>query len=183
MSLVDAGLQHEIEQFLYREAELLDERRFGEWYALFAEDVRYWMPIQANRLRRDRDADVGPGDGEDIALLDDDKTTLGWRVRQLSSATHWAEDPPSRTRHLITNVRIARRDHTDAYGAAGYAPDEYDVRSNFMVYRNRLADEVDLWVGERRDVLRRTAEGFSVASRTVMLDQSVVLSKNLSVLF
>ena len=168
---VDVELQRDVEQFLYHEAELLDEHRYSEWFTLFSDDVRYWMPTQANRLRRDRGSEAS-ADGE-VALFDADKTTLGWRVRQLESATHWAEDPPSRTRHLITNVRIRPAD------VAG----EYAVRSNMMVYRNRLADEVDIWAGERRDLLRQVDDGWLVAQRTITLDQNVVLSKNLSVLF
>jgi 3-phenylpropionate/cinnamic acid dioxygenase small subunit len=169
---VDVALQFDVESFLYAEAELLDEHRYREWYDLLAEDVRYRVPTQANRLRRDRGQEASTED--EVCLFDDDKTTMGWRIRQLESATHWAEDPPSRTRHLVTNVRIARRD-----GEA-----EIDVRSNFLCYRNRLADEVDLWAGERADVLRRGGEGcWLIARRTVTLDQNVVLSKNLSVLF
>ena len=167
----DVGLQVEIEQFLYHEAELLDEHRYREWYELFAEDVRYWAPTQANRLRRDRGTEAS-ADGE-VALFDDDKLTLGWRVRQLETSTHWAEDPPSRTRHVVSNVRVA----------AGGTEDEYRVRSNFICYRNRLADEVDLWAGERHDLLRRTRTGWLIAGRTVTLDQNVVLSKNLSIFF
>jgi 3-phenylpropionate/cinnamic acid dioxygenase small subunit len=171
---VDIELQADIEQFLYLEAELLDDRRFDDWFALFADDARYWAPTRSNRLRRDRQLEASaPGE---VALFDYDKTTLGWRVRQLQTATHWAEDPPSRTRHLVTNVRVAAAD--DEAGA-------FDVRSNFLCYRNRLADEVDLWAGERDDRLRRSADdpGWLIAHRTVTLDQNVVLSKNLSVFF
>jgi 3-phenylpropionate/cinnamic acid dioxygenase small subunit len=163
-------LQHEIEQFLYLEAELLDDHDYDAWYKLFADDVRYRVPTQANRLRRDRGTETS-AEGE-LSLFDDDKTTLGWRVNQLSSSTHWAEDPPSRTRHLVTNVRI-----TDTAAAA-----EISVRSNFICYRNRLQDEVDIWAGERHDLLRRVDSGWLIAGRVVNLDQNVVLSKNLSVL-
>jgi 3-phenylpropionate/cinnamic acid dioxygenase small subunit len=175
---VDIELQVDIEQFLYLEAELLDERRFEEWYALFADDARYWAPTMANRLRRDRGSEASlPGE---VALFDYDKTTLGWRVRQLQTSTHWAEDPPSRTRHLVSNVRVAPvLDEAETY----------HVRSNFLCYRNRLADEVDLWAGERLDRLRRIPAGaaddtgWRLAGRAITLDQNVVLSKNLSVFF
>jgi 3-phenylpropionate/cinnamic acid dioxygenase small subunit len=170
-SKIDVELQTDIEQFLYLEAELLDEHRYRDWYELFAEDVRYRIPTQANRLRRDRGTEASSED--EIALFDDDKLTLGWRVRQLETSTHWAEDPPSRTRHLVTNVRVR----------PGANDDEYEVRSNFICYRNRLADEVDIWAGERHDVLRRAASDWIVARRTVTLDQNVVLSKNLSTFF
>jgi 3-phenylpropionate/cinnamic acid dioxygenase small subunit len=163
-------LQYEIEQFLYLEAELLDDHDYDAWYKLFADDVRYRVPTQANRLRRDRGTETS-SEGE-LSLFDDDKTTLGWRVNQLKSSTHWAEDPPSRTRHLVTNVRITETG----------VPDELSVRSNFICYRNRLQDEVDIWAGERQDLLRRVDSGWLIAGRVVNLDQNVVLSKNLSVL-
>jgi len=86
----------------------------------------------------------------------------------------WAEDPPSRTRHLITNVVVEPDSGTD---------DEYRVDSNFLVYRNRLETEVDLFAGSRTDLLRRTPDGFRIASRRIVLDQNVLLSKNLSIFF
>jgi biphenyl 2,3-dioxygenase beta subunit len=182
---VGPDLQHEIEQFLFFEAELLDDRRFEEWYGLFAPDVRYRIPTRSNRLRRERDADARTDAEQDrsvsapgeVNLFDDDKETLGWRVRQMETGRHWAEDPPSRTRHLVTNVRI--RPEVAPGGAGGT---ELAVRSNFLCYRNRLQTEVDLWAGERHDVLRALGgRRWQIARRTVLLDQSVLLSKNLSV--
>lgn len=168
---VDVGVHHELSQFLYFEAELLDDLRFEEWLALFASDLRYRIPIRTNRLLRERNHSLSaPGE---LHLFDDDKESLSWRVAQLVSDRHWAEDPPSRTRHLVANVRAAERND----GA-------FAVRSNFLCYRNRLADEVDLWAGERHDVMRRAPSsdaGWVITERTVLLDQSVVLSKNLSV--
>ena len=175
LPLADAAVQHEIEQFLYFEAELLDERRYAEWIELFGVDARYWAPTHANRLRRDRGTELSV-QGE-VALFDFDRTTLGWRVRQMQASMHWAEDPPSRTRHLVSNVRITPLE--DGNGDTGFA-----VRSNFICYRNRLADEVDIWAGERQDELRRGgAARWTIGNRTIILDQNVVLSKNLSVLF
>jgi len=169
---IGATLQFEIEQFYYREAELLDDRRFSEWLDLFSDDTRYWMPTRSNRQLREQDKEAS-ADGE-FALFDDNKRTLGWRVKQLNSFTHWAENPRSRTRHLVSNVRIA----------AGPEGGELAVKSNFICYRNRLQDEVDLWAGERHDLMRRDEQHvWLIARRKVFLDQNVVLSKNLSVFF
>src|ERR1700693_3511790 len=169
---VTPELQLEIEQYYYHEAELLDDHRYGEWLDLFSGDARYWMPTRADRLLRHPDKDVSVG-GE-FALFDDNKKTLGWRVKQMGSLTHWAENPRSRTRHLVSNVRIAP---TKLEG-------EYEVKSNFICYRNRLQDEVDIWAGERNDLLRRDKEAeLHIARRKILLDQNVVLSKNLSVFF
>jgi 3-phenylpropionate/cinnamic acid dioxygenase small subunit len=165
-------LQLEIEQFYYHEAELLDDHRYEEWLDLFSGDARYWMPTRANRQLREHDKEVSV-EGE-FALFDDNKKSLSWRVKQMEAVTHWAENPRSRTRHLITNVRIAP---TNSEG-------EYQVKSNFICYRNRLQDEVDIWAGERTDLLRRDDEQeLRIVRRKVLLDQNVVLSKNLSVFF
>jgi biphenyl 2,3-dioxygenase subunit beta len=166
-------LHYRIEQFLYHEAELLDGWLWREWFDLIAKDIRYWMPLRKNRLRRQRTADAVP-DGIEMALFDDDHRSLQVRVDQMASGQHWAEDPPSRCRHLVTNVRVTPVDTTT---------DELQVRSNFIVYRNRLEREVDIWAGERQDVLRPTGDTFRIAKRTILLDQNVVLSKNLSIFF
>ncbi|QXJ22608.1 aromatic-ring-hydroxylating dioxygenase subunit beta [Actinomadura graeca] len=176
-------LQYRVEQFLYREAQLLDGWLWDEWAELFAEDVRYWMPLRKNRLRRQRTADEAP-QGIEIALIDDDHTALRTRVDQMKSGQHWAEDPPSRCRHLVTNVRVTPAGGERAGdGADGARSAGLRVRSNFIVYRNRLETEVDIWAGERQDVLRPAGDSFRIAARTILLDQNVVLSKNLSVFF
>lgn len=164
--------QGEIEQFYFLEAELLDDRRYDDWLTMFADDLHYWMPTRANRLKREMHVENSvPGQ---VGLSEETKQTLGWRVHQFVTGMHWAEDPPSRTRHLVTNVRIAESE----------VADEFLVRSNFLVYRNRLEREVDVWVGERSDVLRRVGHrAWLVCRRTVILDQNVVLSKNLSIFF
>jgi 3-phenylpropionate/cinnamic acid dioxygenase small subunit len=170
--LVDAKIRVEVEQFLYFEASLLDERRYADWYRLLADDIHYWMPSRMNRLMHEVDKENTTEN--QLGLFDDNKRSLSWRVEQLLTRKHWAEDPPSRTRHVVTNVRI----ETSA------TANEYAVRSNFLVYRNRLETEVDIWVGERQDVLRRCEPmAWQIARRTIILDQNVVLSKNLSILF
>lgn len=170
---VDTELQHEIEQFLYREAELLDEREFAEWLDLFADDVHYWMPTRYNRLRREQDKEYSAPN--ETALFDDDKDSLARRITRLETGMAWAEDPPSRTRHLFTNVRVVPTD----------APDEYVVKANFLLYRTRLEHDVELFVGQREDLLRRagTEAGWLIARRKLILDQSTLNAKNLSMFF
>jgi biphenyl 2,3-dioxygenase beta subunit len=172
--LVAPELQQKIEQFYYYEAELLDEWKFSTWYNLFTEDAHYRLPIRRNRLRRQRFADEAAPRGIEMAHFDAGKETLGIYVKQRESGTNWAEDPYSRTRHVISNIRI--KPSTDEPGG-------YDVRSNFIVYRNRLEAEVDLWAGERFDRLRPAGDLYGIVDRVILLDQNVVLSKNLSVFF
>nr|WP_239028450.1 aldo/keto reductase [Pseudonocardia acidicola] len=95
---VDPETQREVEQFLFFEARLLDERRFSEWYDLFSDDVHYWMPARYNRLLREMDKEVArPGE---IANFDEDKRSLGQRVFRMNTGMAWAEDPPSRHQRL-----------------------------------------------------------------------------------
>jgi biphenyl 2,3-dioxygenase beta subunit len=165
--------QFRVEQFLYEEANLLDSWEWAKWFELFAEDLRYWMPLRRNLQRRERGTGQLPT-GLEMALIDDDHTQLKMRVQQMASGRHWAEDPPSRCRHVISNIVVLDVDE---------AKDELLVRSNFIVYRNRLEREVDIWAGSREDKLRTSGDSFQIAARTVLLDQNVVLSKNLSVFF
>lgn len=168
----DAAVHFEAEQLYYREAELLDLGRYADWLDLFADDLAYWMPTRTNRLRRQQALSVAaPGEA---AYYDETKQSLAWRIRRFDSGMAWAEDPPSRTRHLITNVRA--RHVVDA-------ADHYLVKSNFLVYRNRLEREQNLFAGERTDVLRRVGTALLIARRTILLDQATLLTKNLSTFF
>jgi 3-phenylpropionate/cinnamic acid dioxygenase small subunit len=169
-----------VEQFLYREARLLDERRFHEWLSLFTDDVHYWMTARSNRYPRSSKAiaalDAGRNEEDapgELGLFDEDIRTLTARVARLDTGMAWAEDPPSRTRHLITNIEIAPAS-SDA---------ELTVHCNFIVYRNRGETEQDFYVGAREDRLRLVDGGWKIASRRMVLDQNVLTAKNLSIFF
>lgn len=163
-------LHHRVGTFLYHEAELLDERRHEDWLALFAPDVRYVMPLRTNRGRREMHLEYS-GDHES-AYFDEDHASLEVRIRKFASGSNWAEDPPSRTRHLIGNVRV---------GAAEGG--EIAVRSAFIVYRNRLERQTEIFAGERQDVLRETDDGLRIARRRILLDQGTLLTSSLSFFF
>ena len=173
----------EVEQFLYREARLLDERRFHEWLELLTDDIHYWMGSRSNRypksskaisiLDPDRYVEDDLTKADELAILDEDKASLTSRVARLDTGMAWAEDPPSRTRHLITNIEVEQGD----------AAAEVKVYSNFMVYRSRAETEQDFYVGARRDVLRRVAGAWKIAGRKITLDQNVLLAKNVSIFF
>jgi len=148
----------------------LDERKLREWFELLADDVRYWMPIRHNTLERPTSVAEElstPGEGY---YFDDDIKSLKIRVERAYSKTAWAEVPPSRTRHLITNIRVKKDDGN-----------EIEVHSNFLVYRTRLETDKDMFVGTRQDLLRRADGSFKIARRTIILDQAVLDAKNISV--
>ena len=165
-------LEREIEQFLYNEAELLDERRFGEWIDLIADDIHYHMPIRRNVKFGEQYRENSDSDSE-ISWFDEGKETLAGRVRQINTGIHWCEEPFSRVRHLVSNIQV---DNIDG--------DEIHVRSRFIVYTNRLTDEVNLFVGKRDDVLRRDPNTqWKIAKRTILLDQNILLEKVITTFF
>src|ERR1700760_4415079 len=98
-------LAQEIAQFLYAEAELLDERRHEEWLALLADDIRYWMPMRRNFKFGDTEREF-TRETEDVNWLDEGKDTLTRRVRQIQTGIHWAEEPQSRITHMVSNVQL-----------------------------------------------------------------------------
>jgi len=163
-------LRHKIEDFLYYEAELLEERRLREWLDLFTEDADYWMPIRHNPLERPNDVTDELSKPGESYYFNDDKKSLKIRVERVYAKNAWAEMPPSRTRHLISNVRVKNDDGN-----------EIEVHSNFLVYRTRMETDQDLFVGMRKDILRRVNGGFKIARRTIILDQAVLLAKNISI--
>src|SRR3954469_22958810 len=169
-------LAQEITEFLYREAELLDERRYQDWLALLANDIRYWRPMRRN---------IKYGDAEreftlprsDINWFDEGKETLARRVKQIETGIHWAEEPVSRISHLVSNVQIVE-------AAPSFADArEVAVKCRFLIYRNRVETETDILVGKREDLLRREGDEWRIARRTILLDQNVLLSKNLTFFF
>src|SRR5262245_50583842 len=166
-------LQQQIEEFLYREAELLDERRYEDWLALLTDDVRYWMPLRKNVAFEDLARETTAED--DIAWIDDDKATLTKRVTQLMTGLHWAEEPVSRVAHIIANIRLA--DPIDQLEEGASAT----VKSRFFVYRNRLETETDVLVGRREDRLRRVGGNLRIARRKILIEQSTLQAKNLTV--
>ncbi|WP_137144001.1 3-phenylpropionate/cinnamic acid dioxygenase subunit beta [Mycolicibacterium sp. CR10] len=165
-------LQADIADFLYREADLLDERRYREWLGLLTEDYEYSVPLRTNVAYDDLAQLEQTQQGSDICWFDEGKETVTLRVEQLMTGLHWAEEPVSRVSHLVTNVRIEAVE--DA---------EVEVSCRFLVYRNRVSDETDFLVGRRRDRLRRSvADDWQLCRRRLLLDQAVLLAKNLSII-
>ena len=164
-------LRHEVQDFLYREAELLDERRYEEWLDLFTEDARYFMPMRRNVPHDEREREF-TREGTDVSWFDEGKDTLARRVAQIRTGIHWAEEPPSRICHMVSTVQVLHASES-----------ELGVKSRFLIYRNRVETETDVLVGKREDLLRRVNGGFKIARRKIVLDQSVLLAKNLTFFF
>ncbi len=176
-------LLREIEQFLYREARLLDNRQLHQWAELLADDLRYWVPLRSNvypsgsksiaSLDEARHEERELSEPHELAIMDETRDTLLRRIERLDSGLAWAEDPPSRTRHFISNVELEPTDN----------PAEVKVYSNFIMYRTRGEREEDFYVGSREDILRYTNGDWLLAYRKVVLDQTVLSAKNVSNFF
>jgi PAH dioxygenase small subunit len=155
-----------VQDFLWYEAELLDDRRFEDWLALFTDDVRYTAPVSVTRKT------PNPTVVDDIGYFDETLQSLTLRVRRLRTDVAWAEDPPSHTRRFVTNIRVRP---TETEG-------ELAVRSALLLYRSRGdLGAHDLIVGERQDLLRAVDGELRIARRRVVLDQSSLSTKNLGV--
>jgi biphenyl 2,3-dioxygenase beta subunit len=163
-------LTFEAEEFLYREAALLDDRKLEEWLELLTDDIHYWMPIRRTTTAKEVATEFTKPGG--MAFFDDDKDTLALRVQRLGVGRAWAEDPPSRTRRMVSNVRIHEING-----------DETLISANFQLYRTRLNSEEDCWIGRREDLLRRVDGELKLARRHLFLEQTVILSQNMSNLF
>ncbi len=180
---MDDQLVRQVEQFLYREARLLDGRQLHQWLDLLTDDVKYWMPMRSNRYPANSRA-ISILDGSryeeddlskenELAIMDETKDSLQRRVDRLDTGMAWAEDPPSRTRHFVSNIEVEPGDRQG----------ELKVYSNFIMYRTRAETEQDFYVGSREDVLRQVGGSFQIAYRKITLDQNVLLAKNVSNFF
>jgi 3-phenylpropionate/cinnamic acid dioxygenase small subunit len=166
-------LRFEIEEFLNYEAELIDDRKFDEWLGLFADDLHYRVPIVRNLAAASIAGEYLQGE-LDASWFDEGKDTLATRIAQIKTGVHWAEEPLSRTAHLITNVRVAAA--TPSVADA----EQVEVNCKFLVYRNRNTDSEDTLIGKRTDHLRRSGHSWLIYRRTLFLNQSVLLANSLS---
>jgi p-cumate 2,3-dioxygenase subunit beta len=140
----------EVEDFLYREAALLDEWRLEEWLGLLTDDASYYVPPN----------DHPEGDPKNtLFILADDIVRIRERVKRLSSPECHAEHPHSRTRRLISNVRIL----ADEDGLIS-------VAANFVCYRFRRYERIREYVGHYRYVLRRVGEELKIKERRTIID-------------
>lgn len=149
--MIDAT-QREIEAFLFAEARLADESRYEEWEALVTDDVHYWVPAGA--------ADYDPA--SQLSYINDNRSRLATRIRQLRTGVRHSQTPPSVMRRLLSNVEILSADEE-----AG----EYRVGSNFVLYEfaRQGIGEIRIWAGRTTHTLRRVDGRLRIAAKTVEL--------------
>jgi 3-phenylpropionate/cinnamic acid dioxygenase small subunit len=166
---VGSALYNRIVEFLYEEAALLDQIRLQEWGARLAADLIYTAPLRETR----------PMDQQSASFVrtvqhfhDDWRSVMGRIMRLTGTKSAWAEDPPSRTRRLVTNVMVAKT----------AKPDEFAVTSYLLVTRSRFnSPEYDLISAERRDILRQDGDSFKLARREIIVDQAVIGTPNFAI--
>jgi 3-phenylpropionate/cinnamic acid dioxygenase small subunit len=152
---------------LYDEAAALDERRFDDWTAMLAEDLIYQAPIRLTRTGKTRDLDVM----RTMFHFDETHESIMMRTGRLQKSA-WAEDPPSRCRRFVTNVRVGECD------TAG----EYEVVSYLFLERSRGdSPDNETATAERRDVWRDVDGAYKLARREIIVDQSVLGMSNFAV--
>lgn len=156
-----------VEQFLLREARLLDDECWDDWLRTLSEAIHYWMPGIENRRREDRS---GPYTLEHMAFFDDGIRELQRRVSRFKQPSAWAENPPTRNVHLVSNIEVY----------PGDAPGEYRAYSCFINVRSRGLDEQSQITGRREDVLRVEADGLKLLKRKILIPNAMLLCKNIN---
>jgi hypothetical protein len=162
---------HEISQFLYREARLLDEERFRDWIGMLTTDIHYWLPLRENRFRKDRRP--APEPHNCASVYNDDYTDLDMRVKRLETGLVWTEDPPPRFNRIIANIEVEATDKHD----------ELAVYSNVLLYRNRRQDEEVWFSAKRRDRVRAVDGTWKICQRHIFVSHHLFTDENVSVFF
>ncbi len=153
MSTAETPSRQEVEELLYEEAALLDEWRLDEWLELLTEDAVYEVPP----------TDVPEGDSRNtLFIIADDAVRIRSRVKQLLGKSAWAENPHSRTRRMITNVRVL-----------GVEAEEILATANFTVHRMRY-ESVDTYVGRYNYKLVRRGDKLRIRERRAILDNEAL---------
>jgi 3-phenylpropionate/cinnamic acid dioxygenase small subunit len=162
-----SGDHVEAHQFLVEEAHLLDTHQYEAWLALVAEDISYVMPVRVNAAKLADEAGL-----QTMDHFAENLYSLRKRVERFATKYAWTEDPPSRVRHHVTNVRTFATDD----------PVEVIVESGLLLFRSRGDHHpADILSAGRSDVLRKTHDGLRLARRHITIDESVLRTQNLAV--
>jgi 3-phenylpropionate/cinnamic acid dioxygenase small subunit len=154
-------------QWLVDEAYLLDAQCYEEWLDLLTDDIHYIMPVRVTTALG-TGFDSAPG----MSHFDENKYSLSRRVARFFTEHAWTEDPPSRLRHHVTNVRTFATED----------PEHLIVDSGILLYRSRGdVREAALISAGREDVLRRAGKSWQLARRTILVDDAVLRTQNLAI--
>lgn len=160
-------LHSAIHRWLVEEAYTLDQQRYEDWLASLAEDIHYVMPVRVSTALG-ASFSASPG----MSHWDENKYSLSRRVARFMTEHAWTEDPPSRLRHYVANVRVFETD----------TPEEVIADSAVLLFRSRGdVNEPSLVSAHREDVFRREGGDWKLARRVIMVDESVLRTQNLAI--
>ena len=165
-SPINSSVYMEIMNLLYTEAYYLDNGKYKEWLQLFTEDLSYRMPM------RETVEGVGVSNiADDIDFFDETKRSLETRVNRLYTKSAWVENPATRQRHFISNIYVEETENINVYR----------VRSYFLFKRSRGSTHtIEELFGERHDICKKQEDDWKISSRTIIPDQSVITTMNMS---
>jgi 3-phenylpropionate/cinnamic acid dioxygenase small subunit len=163
-------LTWEAERFLYREADLLDTRRYEDWLATLHEEIVYFMPMQRNTKHDDLQRE-STREGRDISWFEEGKWTLSKRIEQIRTGVHFAEEPVSRVTHHVSNVYVT---------PAADSSSEIAVSSRILVRQNRNQYESMVLSARRNDLLARVDGEWKLRRREIVLTENVLTVKMLT---
>lgn len=165
-SKISLEIKDEISNLLYQEAYYLDNRMYKEWLDLLSDEVEYKMP-----LRETVEGVNIENISVDSAFFEETKGSLRTRVNRLYTKSAWVENPATRQRHFISNVMIEPGDQAD----------HYRVRSYFLFKRSRgSTTDIEEMFGQRNDIVKKIDDQWKIVSRTILPDQSVITTMNMS---
>jgi 3-phenylpropionate/cinnamic acid dioxygenase small subunit len=147
---MDVAEFRQLEAFIYREAQLADESRYDEWEKLLADDMQYWVP--------------GGDDSADpdfaVSIINDNRSRLATRLRQLKTGTRHSQVPKSRMRRMISNIAAEKT-----------GEGEYKVEANFVVYEYQMQSthQINVWPGRVEYRLRQVAGELKMSLKKIML--------------
>lgn len=157
----------EMWQLLVEEAHLFDSQQYEQWLEMLSEDIRYLMPVRVTAAKN-----AGYGELAGMSHFDEDLYSLKKRVERFATQHAWTEDPPSRLRHYVTNVRTFQP----------AAPEELYVESYELVFRSRGdVRTAELVSAAREDVFRRQDARWRLVRRVIHVDESVLRTQNLAI--
>ncbi|GAE26580.1 aromatic-ring-hydroxylating dioxygenase [Halalkalibacter wakoensis JCM 9140] len=163
---VSLEVKDQITNLLYQEAYYLDNRMYKEWLDLLTDDLDYKMPLRETVEGVNID-----NISKDSAFYEETKASLRTRVNRLYTKSAWVENPATRQRHFISNVVVEPGDNQD----------ECKVRSYFLYKRSRgSTTDLEEMFGQRNDVVKKVDGEWKVCSRTIIPDQAVITTMNMS---
>jgi 3-phenylpropionate/cinnamic acid dioxygenase small subunit len=157
---------NQIADFLTEEAAMLDDVEYARWFEMLHDDLIYRMPVRVSRPINDGNQFAGA-----MCHFDEDKSTIMLKCRRLIMPFAWSENPSSRARRIVGTIRVFRTEDAN----------EYDVVSSIVVVRYRR--DMEIISGKRIDLIRRCEDGLKLKRRTILSDQTTMLTQNLTIFF